>query len=67
MSKMALFLGAILILSGVFVPGQNETEIPKGIHASDMSVARDPDTGLPLVNPVKGPAPEHASPRGDRL
>lgn len=67
MSKVVLFVGAVLILSGALVQGAHETEVSKGIHMSDMSIARDPETGLPLTNPVKGPRPENASPRGDKL
>jgi len=70
MSKMALILGAILITSSVGMiqkPKENETIVAKGYHESDRSIARDPENGLPLVNPPKGPSPKDGAPRGDKL
>lgn len=70
MSRKALLVfGAVLIIaSAELVPQKGgETMVTKGYHESDLSVARDRSTGLPLENPVKGPIPEDASPRGGRL
>lgn len=68
MTKTAMFIVVLIGMAALGLPsGEGETVVPKGSYTSSADVPRDPATGLPLVNPVKNPYPQHASPREGRL
>lgn len=68
MTKTAMFVAVLMAAAALGLPHVvGETVVPKGMYTSSADVARDPATGLPLVNPIKNPSPQHGSPRGDRL